>query len=330
MSTATPNLDAALVAAQAKAKSLKRDGKNQHGGYKYATADQVADLGRALLTEHDLAWSRTKHRLCGPTLALSDIGNQAYVGDVIIEWTLRHGPTGETIAGEAQYPVITSSRRPHEKAVAASVTYGCGQILQGLLCWDREDEKHAVDRRADGAEDDVDEVAPEPRSPVDEYLARKGTRCAGKAKTLGAHVHDLVTSVSKLLGKDWKATWEQTLRKDGVVPIGVLPEQLLVEDGKRIADKLEGAVVNLEAKLEQANVDRSRPQPPEGPAAEREKAEPGDDPDEDGVPEDDAAAMREAEAVRERLASVGMPAESGSVHKVGRGRRARAEGQAPA
>jgi hypothetical protein len=323
MSAATPNLDAALVAAQAKAKSLKRDGRNQHGGYKYATADQVADLGRALLTEHDLAWSRTKHRLCGPTLALSDIGNQAYVGDVIIEWTLRHGPTGETIAGEAQYPVITSSRRPHEKAVAASVTYGCGQILQGLLCWDREDEKHAVDRRADGADDDVDDSA----SPVDEYLARKGPRCSGKAKALGAHVHDLVTSVSKLLGKDWKATWEQTLRKDGVVPIGILPEQLLVEDGKRIADKLEGAVLNLEAKLEQTNAERSRPAPPDGPV----EREPGDDPDEDDeVPEDDAAAMREAEDIRGRFASAGMPAESGAVSKVGRGRRSAARGEAPA
>jgi hypothetical protein len=161
-----PTLAAALVAAQGEAKSLKRDGKNQHGGYKYATADQVADLGRQLLTRHGLAWSRLSHRLQAPTLALADIGNQTYVGDVVICWALRHGPTGETLAGEAAYPVICSKQRPHEKATAASVTYGCGQIIQGVLCWDREDERHAVDRRADGEDDEPPAPKPSKAKPA--------------------------------------------------------------------------------------------------------------------------------------------------------------------
>jgi hypothetical protein len=354
--TSTPNLDAALVAAQAEARSLKRDGKNQHGGYKYATADQVADLGRQLFTKHGLAWSRTTTTLQGPTLKPADIGNQDYVGDVVIGWKLRHGASGEQDTGTGTYPIITSKQRPHEKATAASVTYGCGQIIQGVLCWDREDEKHAVDRRGDGEViEHAPDVQPEasakacrakveqlaaltnsappavwalwcerlkfepmtdggvptafdltvregqamlealdgdirrleaqgvqqPSSkPVDAaldsapYLARKGARCGGKAAPLGAEVRKLVGELGEQLGKAWGATWAAVLRKDGAgIPPTLEPEQLLTVDATRLVERLQTAILNIEAK-----------------AIERE---PGDDSDE--VPEDDAAELARAE-----------------------------------
>jgi hypothetical protein len=353
--TSTPNLDAALVAAQAEARSLRRDGRNQHGGYKYATADQVADLGRQLFTKHGLAWSRTSTTLQGPTLKLADIGNQDYVGDVIIGWKLRHGPSGEQDTGTGTYPIITSKQRPHEKATAASVTYGCGQIIQGVLCWDREDEKNAVDRRGDGeASEPASDVQPEAsakacRAKVEQlaaltdsappdvwalwcerlrvepmqdggpptasdltvregqlilealggeirrlqaqgldsqpdgnpanaspapYLARKGARCGGKAAPLGAEVRRLVGEFSEQLGKACGATWASVLRKDGAgIPPTVEPEQLLTVDATRLVERLQTAILNLEAK-----------------AIERQ---PGDDADE--VPEDDAAELARAE-----------------------------------
>jgi hypothetical protein len=354
--TSTPNLDAALVAAQAEARSLKRDGKNQHGGYKYATSDQIADLGRQLLTKHGLAWSRISTELQGPTLAFADIGNQSYVGDVVIGWKLRHGLTGEQEFGSGVFPIITSKQRPHEKAAVASTTYGCGQIILGLLCWDREDEKHAVDRRGDG---DVTEATPDVqpeasakacRTKVEQlaaltdspppdvwalwcerlrfesmqdggpptasdltvregqamldaldgeirrlqaqgmqqpssksidpaldsapYLARKGARCGGRAAPLGAEVRKLVGELGEQLSKAWGATWVAVLRKDGAgIPPTVEPEQLLTVDATRLVERLQTAILNIEAK-----------------AIERQ---PGDDADE--VPEDDAAELARAE-----------------------------------
>jgi hypothetical protein len=282
--TATPNLDAALVAAQAEAKSLKRDGKNQHGGYKYATADQVADLGRQLLTKHGLCWTRISSTLSAPVLATSDIGNQAYVGDVTIGWKLKHGATGETDSGSAQYPVITSKQRPHEKAVAASVTYGCGQIIQGILCWDREDEKHAVDRRADGVEDD----APV-RPPASATQPRNdGARCNGpKGSNIAKACRSRAIELAKLEGRGPLVVWETWCHALAVQPLpdGSWPkaEQLLVEDGKRLSEALKEAIAERKADL-----DRQRPEPPE--------REPGDDPDEDEVPEDDARALADETA----------------------------------
>lgn len=158
------SLAAALVAAQNEAQTLKRDAKNQHQGYRYASADQVFDLGRELLSRHGLAWSRLRSEVRPPALVVSDIGSQSYVGDVVIHWTLFH-EGGATIDGSATYPVIAAKSRPHDKATAASVTYGCGQIITGLLCWDREDEKNSVDRRGDGKPEAEKGAEPRKRKP---------------------------------------------------------------------------------------------------------------------------------------------------------------------
>jgi hypothetical protein len=261
--TSTPNLDAALVAAQAEARSLKRDGKNQHGGYKYATADQVADLGRQLFTKHGLAWSRTSTTLQGPTLKLADIGNQDYVGDVIIGWKLRHGPSGEQDTGTGTYPIITSKQRPHEKATAASVTYGCGQIIQGVLCWDREDEKHAVDRRGDGEAADSVEPAPDVQSEASAAVCRElAERIAELALVPGGPPSVWLGFCSRL--------------KIEPMPDGGPPRaaELTAAEGVRMRAALEGEIRRLEAK-----------------ARERER---GDD-DGDEVPEDDASELARVE-----------------------------------
>lgn len=153
--TQLSTLDAALVACQHACESISRDGFNQHQKFKYSTADNVVEYARRMLTAFGLAWSRTETRVRPCAMAFDvDIGKQAYVGDVVISWELRH-ESGEKLAGVSEYPVIVGSGRPHEKATQASITYGCGSILLGLLCLDREDENTRVDARDDGG-------APEP------------------------------------------------------------------------------------------------------------------------------------------------------------------------
>jgi hypothetical protein len=129
-------------------------------------------------------------------------------------------------------------------------------------------------RRLEGA------PAQPPSKPLDPaldsapYLARRGARCGGKAAPLGAEVRKLVGELGEQLGKAWGATWAAVLRKDGTgIPPTVEPEQLLTVDATRLVERLQTAILNLEAK-----------------AIERE---PGDDADD--VPEDDAAELARAE-----------------------------------
>jgi hypothetical protein len=343
-----PELAKAIVEAHRACEMLERDGVGDKG--KYTTGDAISAEARRVLNLHGAAWLLVDVGLEKPGLEISDIGQQAYVGDVREVWMIVH-ENGAALVGEGRMPVVTSRGRPHDKAVGASLTYGAGQILRGALNLVRED-KNAIDKRQDEPAADVqpeasakacrakveqlaaltDSAPPDvwalwcerlkfepmtdggvptafdltvregqamlealdgdirrleaqgvqqPSSkPVDAaldsapYLARKGARCGGKAAPLGAEVRKLVGELGEQLGKAWGATWAAVLRKDGAgIPPTVEPEQLLTVDATRLVERLQTAILNIEAK-----------------AIERQ---PGDDADE--VPEDDAAELARAE-----------------------------------
>lgn len=158
-----PVIAFALVAAQAAAASLGRDAKNKQHDYKYTSSDVIAEAARQLLTAQGLAFCR-----CGvmPTrsrgLAQAEIGNQYYVGDVVIDYALIH-KSGAAWFGRSIISVIATASRPHDKAQAAAVTYATGQILMGLLCLDREArDGTSVDSRSEPRQSGHDLPAPRP------------------------------------------------------------------------------------------------------------------------------------------------------------------------
>ena len=154
----SPDLARALVAAQRQAQTLRRDGKGQHGAY--TSSDEIAGVARDVLTAHGLAWVRLGVELCEAALHGCELGNQAYVGDLVERWALVHESGGALFASGSRMPVIASKGRPHDKAVGASLTYDAGAVLRGLLCLDREDKNTAVDQRHD---EDDGRAQPEPR-----------------------------------------------------------------------------------------------------------------------------------------------------------------------
>jgi hypothetical protein len=139
-----------------------------------------------------------------------------------------------------------------------------GQLMRDAL----EGEIRRIETRSSEPDGNPATASPAP------YLARKGARCGGRASPLGAEVRKLVGELGEQLGKAWGATWAAVLRKDGAgIPPTVEPEQLLTVDATRLVERLQTAILNIEAK-----------------AIERE---PGDDADE--VPEDDAAELARVE-----------------------------------
>jgi hypothetical protein len=153
-----PALAKAIVAAQRQAQTLRRDGKGQHGAY--TSSDEIAGVAREVLTANGLAWVRLGVELHEPALHSCELGNQAYVGDLVERWALVHESGGVLWASGSRMPVIASKGRPHDKAVGASLTYDAGAVLRGLLCLDREDKSTAVDQRHD---EDDGRPQPEPR-----------------------------------------------------------------------------------------------------------------------------------------------------------------------
>jgi hypothetical protein len=237
-----PALAAAIVAAQRAGESLRRDSTGDKG--KYTTADEIAFVARKALTDHGAAWVRLDVSLESCALASSDIGKQAYVGDLVERWAIVH-EGGGVLLGSSRMPVITSMGRPHDKAVGASLTYDVGGALRGALCMDRED-KNAIDRR----EDDRPEPEPAPKpKPAGKPKATSdggdslGPRCTGKAAGISKAIGDRMRPLVALRKGKATEVWADVLAEAGVDVSkygATMPrsEALTIADGQMVAEYL--------------------------------------------------------------------------------------------
>lgn len=132
-------LAAALVAAQSKARAVGLDGKNQHQGYRYATAEAIIDECRAALASAGLA------------LLASGWGLRLEANDVpciVVDYLLVH-ESGESMAMTTCMPAIEGKGRPIDKAACAALTTGLAYTLRALLLLPRDDDAAAIDARDD-------------------------------------------------------------------------------------------------------------------------------------------------------------------------------------
>lgn len=138
----TTSLAAALVLAQANARAVGLDAKNNHHGYRYASAEGIimeargalASAGLALLT---LGWDFDGSATSGGA-----------IGRVIVRYELVH-TSGESKAFQSSSPVVPERGRPADKAEAGALTTNLGYLLRGLLLLPRDDEAASMDQRDD-------------------------------------------------------------------------------------------------------------------------------------------------------------------------------------
>ena len=229
--TLAPELAKAIVAAQRSVETLIRDGSGDKGAY--TSSDAIAAQASKALNEHGAAWVRLDVDLVQPGLDSADvtqhadIGNQAYVGDVIQRWMIVH-EGGAAVTGSSRMPVITSRGRPHDKATAASLTYDVGGALRGALCLDREDKQTAIDRRNDP---DVDrgQQKPQPRpSPATKRETMK-PESADEIKVL-------VREIANAEGREPGEVWNKLIRDAGV-DYEPRPEALSPQAGSKVWSK---------------------------------------------------------------------------------------------
>ena len=132
----------ALVAAQKNARAVGLDAKNQHQGYRYASAESIVEEGRTALT------------LAGLCLLTTAVDVNAVAAPPIVTATmvLAH-ESGESLQIVRQWPAIEQKGRPLDKAIAGALTSGLGYAIRDLLLLPRDDDFAAMDRRDDSAHD---------------------------------------------------------------------------------------------------------------------------------------------------------------------------------
>jgi len=244
-------LAAALVEAQSAVGAVTMNGRNDQIRKDYATSDDICAAAKLALNAAGAAFVRLGTSVSPPGLADYELGNQGYAGDVEERWMIVH-KDGAAIVGTTTMPVIVSKGRPHEKAVSASLTYGAGVTLRGVLCIERED-KNAVDRREDKRSDDrINRRGGQPqRRQQGPEQPPQRPRCTGKGKPIADANWARCNELAELYGQPPGHVWETACAKLGFMdPKGKAAElgQLYIEDGRKAGELLKMWIATERAK----------------------------------------------------------------------------------
>ena len=126
-----------LHKAQMEVEAVHKASKNDFGGYKYASAEDMITASRQVLHEQGLIVTRNGWRI---------ISENQPVPIVEAVYVLAH-IEGHNVACVTQYPICVGKGRPEDKALNASLTTGLSYFLRDLLLIPRCDEE--VDQRPD-------------------------------------------------------------------------------------------------------------------------------------------------------------------------------------
>jgi len=217
----------ALFKAQSEVKPIAKSGRNDQGNFDYAPADAVIKYSRELLAKHGLGWIKTGQHMLPPKLLAGEIGRRSYVGEAEISGFIYHHESGGLLRIVSEIPVVAMSATPHDKAAAASSTFGAGYMHLGILNADRAGAHSQVSDRGD---------APE-------------AMCVGDAAPIATSNRERAEALAELGGTVRESVWDWACgkcdipRDDGVYPG---PKSLYISEGKRVGALLK---VTLEGEL---------------------------------------------------------------------------------
>jgi len=137
METAKNALDQALLQAQAAIPGIGKDAQNEHRRYDYTSAEHMLEVCRTVLHEHGLVAVQDAWEPVGAFSFEVPVSGEAMVGMIAVTFRLSHAASGEERVSRMAWPVVVSRGRPHDKALAASVTVSWTYYLRGLLALPR-------------------------------------------------------------------------------------------------------------------------------------------------------------------------------------------------
>ena len=126
-----------LLKAQMAVTAVQKASRNDFGGYKYASAEDMIMASREVLHSNGLIVTRNGWRL---------LNEEGATPSVEAVYVLAH-KDGHSVVCATQYPVCIGKGRPEDKALNASLTTGLSYFLRDLLLIPRCDEE--VDQRPD-------------------------------------------------------------------------------------------------------------------------------------------------------------------------------------
>ena len=201
------SLAAALALAQQKCRPARKDGRNAHHGYRYASADSIVAEAKAALAETGLALVPIE-----TSLNRTDNGLELFRRLQLIH------TSGESIVLACAWPVEVERGRPLDKATAIATTTSLAYLLRDLLMIPRQMPEGDMDSRTEAAKPAVSaraakeqaQAAPPAALPAGEKTITK------EQMDRLAQLRPQVFEVHRIKDEDKAAKWKEILAKFNV------------------------------------------------------------------------------------------------------------------
>ena len=207
------SLAAALALAQQKCRPARKDGRNAHHGYRYASADSIVAEAKAALAETGLALVPIE-----TSLNRTDNGLELFRRLQLIH------TSGESIVLACAWPVEVERGRPLDKATAIATTTSLAYLLRDLLMIPRQMPEGDMDSRTEAAKTAVSaRAAKEQAQAVKEQPPASPPASTGTEKAITKEQMDKLATLrpqifeaEKVKDEAKSARWKEIIGKYGV------------------------------------------------------------------------------------------------------------------
>ncbi len=140
-----------------------KDGRNEHHGYDYTSAEAIIEYSGKLLADAGVVAVRTTYDI-GPMIkdqapgkvwnGKETPGQWTFMRMITCTYRITHAETGETEFCVHPFPAVLTSGKPWDKSIAGALTTSLSYFLRDLLRIPRADCPDTMDQRDDRTEAD--------------------------------------------------------------------------------------------------------------------------------------------------------------------------------
>lgn len=138
----------AILTAQKAVATVAKDSRNEHHGYRYASAEDVLQAAREALDGNGVTVIQSGWRLT-PGVESTEDGKTSCSPQLVADYIISHADSGESLELTTVVPVIVSRGRPLDKALFGALTESLAYFLRGLLLIPRGGEDDTPSARND-------------------------------------------------------------------------------------------------------------------------------------------------------------------------------------
>ncbi len=200
-----PTLGAALAGAILAASAVKKDARNAHHGYRYASADAIIAEARQALAGNGLSLVPLEQ----------SIDRSGHAPDLVRRFVLLH-ESGESMTIGCVWPIVEERGRPLDKAMAIAATSSLAYTLRDLLQLPRISPSEDLAAQKDGQPASAKSAKQQAQQQIQSAVETRPEKATTEQLDLLSSLRESLWEAGEVKKEDREPMWQSILKRRGV------------------------------------------------------------------------------------------------------------------